>query len=150
MEKNENVARLLKSIWLNGGEIAPAAFTLRPNIRETYISVLREGQPTFRKDALEIAHRKSTKYAVLNAAELAERADSATSEEITYSVKETDNDRFKSHAGIFVAVNGNNIVGGEPFQQYLRQKGVSEETVLIGIAEQLAYTAQKNIKTIKA
>ena len=87
---------------------------------------------------------------MLNAAELAERADSVTSEEIKYSVRETDNDRFKSHAGIFVAVNGNSIVGGEPFQQYLRQKGMSEETVLIGIAEQLAYTAQRNIKTIKA
>ena len=37
MADNENVARLLKSVWICDGMISSAAFNLRPQIRETYI-----------------------------------------------------------------------------------------------------------------
>ena len=114
----EDVARILKGIWLTEGEIAPAAFTLRPNIHETYISVLRESMPTFRQDAFIVARKKSI-------------------------------EQLKSHAGIFIAVNGHNIIGGEPFQNYMRQRGIAEETLLIDISQKLANLAKKNIKTLK-
>ena len=149
MEGNENVARLLKKVWVMGNEIAPAAFTLRPNIYETYISVLRENVSTFQIDALEIAHRRAVKYASINTRDLTGKTDILFSEKTTYSVKPIDNEKYKSHAGIFIAINGHNIVGGEPFEKYLRQKGVAEDILLISIAEQLAHLAQKSIKTIK-
>ena len=148
MDSNERVARLLKSIWISGREIAPAAFTLRPNLHETYISVLRENQPTFQQDALDISHKRSVRYASIDADQLAKRNDTVLAESITYSVKTVDNNRYKSHAGVFIAVNGHNIIGGEPFQQYIRQKGVAEDMLILGIAEQLAYIAQKSIKRI--
>ena len=70
MDNSENVARLLKDIWVSEGEVAPAAFTLRPNLHETYISVLREELPSFRQDALDVSHKKNVRYASLNAGEL--------------------------------------------------------------------------------
>lgn len=148
MDSSENVARLLKDIWVSGGEIAPAAFTLRPNLHETYISVLREQAPTFRQDALDISHKKIVRYASVNAEELVKRNDSILKENVTYSIKAIDNNKYKSHAGVFVAINGHNIVGGEPFQQYIRQRGVAEDMLLIGIAERLAYISRNNIKKL--
>ncbi|MBQ7513459.1 MAG: hypothetical protein IJS95_03610 [Prevotella sp.] len=52
MESTENIARLLKSIWVNNGIVSSAAFNLRPHIHETYISVLRESVESFADDAL--------------------------------------------------------------------------------------------------
>lgn len=44
-----NVARLLKSIWISDGVVSSAAFNLRPQIHETYISVLRSEAESFSK-----------------------------------------------------------------------------------------------------
>lgn len=139
---DEDVARLLKPVWIDEGEIAPAAFTLRPNVHETYISVLRESMPTFRQDAFDVTRKKNVYLASLSAKELSAKTDTIQKETITYEVFATDNDRLKSHAGIFIAVNGHNIVGGEPFQKYMRQRGVAEEILLIDISEKLARMAK--------
>lgn len=45
-----NVARLLKSIWISDGVVSSAAFNLRPQIHETYISVLRSEAESFFKN----------------------------------------------------------------------------------------------------
>lgn len=43
IDGNDNVARILKSAWVFDGEISPSAFNLRPQIHETYISVVEGG-----------------------------------------------------------------------------------------------------------
>ena len=104
MAEKENVARLMKKIWICDGVISSAAFNLRPQIRETYISVLRECVDTF------------------------------------------DNINIKSHAGIFITINGQQLVGGEPFESLEIKRGMSADCVLLEIRKAIAKLASKNIK----
>ena len=146
----ECIARLLKPTWLADGMIASAAFTLRPRLHETYISVLREGMPTFWQDAMRIVRGKDgTPYASMNVGELIGREDVVGAETVTYTVNEIDNEQTLSHAGIFIVVNGHNVVGGEPFNSFLKQKGVAPDAILIEISESLASMAQENIKILR-
>ena len=145
----ENIARLLKPVWYNEGVIAYDAFTLRSKLHEAYISVLREALPTFHQDAMNIVRgRKNSVYASINVGELSEREDVTENNVVSYSVKEVDNAQLPSHAGIYIAINGHNIVGGEPFGTFLRQKGVADEAILVEIGYKLAMMAQKNIKVL--
>lgn len=145
----EHVARLLKPIWVSKGVVAPVAFTLRSRLHETYISVLCESASTFEEDARRIAHSTDKlQYASFLVEELSSRKDFFNEDEISYSVKTTDNETIKSHAGIFIAVNGVNVVGGEPFDSFSKKKGISEEAILIDISKKLAMVAQKDIKSL--
>ena len=149
IKDTEHIARLLKPAWMADGLIGPAAFNLRPRLHETYISVLREEMPTFWQDAMRIVKGKDgTRYASMNVGELLGRKDNVGAETITYKVIEIDNEKMLSHAGIFMAVNGHNIVGGEPFNSFLKEQGVAPESIIIDIGERLAHIAQKNIKVL--
>lgn len=149
LKKNEDVARLLKKCWVYDGKISPTAFSLRPGLRETYISVLRESLDTFREDAIRIVRGKEgVLYATLNVEELENKKGGSEKEQVSYVVKGVDNDTFKSHAGIFITVNGHCAIGGEPFQVFIKEEGVSESAILQDIGKTLATIAEKNIKTL--
>ncbi|MBQ7510795.1 MAG: hypothetical protein IJT53_07825 [Prevotella sp.] len=148
-DKEEHIARLLKKCWIYEGRISPTAFSLRPGISETYVSVLRESHPSFKADALKIVKGKhGSFYATLSADELERKKDTTEKEKVTYEVRNVDNHTYKSHAGIYIAINGHHIIGGEPFGQFTKEKEVSEGRILIDIGKTLARMAEKNIKVL--
>lgn len=147
--KDEQVARLLKKCWVCEERISPTAFSLRPGMRETYVSVLRESLPTFREDAIKIVKGKEgTPYATLFVSEVENKKDCFKKEVVSYEVKVVDNNVFKSHAGIFIGINGHCIIGGGSFQTFIKEEGVSESAMLQHIGRALAAIAEKNIKTL--
>ncbi len=150
MDAQENVARVLKPIWVCDGEISPAAFNLRPHIRETYISVLRESCETFMND-LKVVMRNASpvSYAEMNIAELRGLTVDSLEDDVTFDVNEIDNQSLQSHAGIFIFINGQQIVGGEPFESLELEYGTSADSILLTIRETLAGYAKKNIKQME-
>jgi hypothetical protein len=88
------------------GEISPSAFNLRPHIRETYISVLREICDTFSTDITEVVHGKSPAfYAKMNVDELRKLQVDTIEDSVNFDVRVVDNLKLQSHAGIFIYIN---------------------------------------------
>lgn len=151
MEGQENVARVIKSVWLFGGELSPAAFNLRPHIHETYISVLRESCDTFVDDVKTVTHGKlPVVYASMNVADLRNLQVETIEDTVGFDVILVDNQNIQSHAGIFIYINEQQLVGGEPFESLALQHGVSADSVLLSIRETLADYAKEHIMQISA
>lgn len=150
MDAQENVARVLKPVWVCDGEISPAAFNLRPHIRETYVSVLRESCKTFMND-LKVVTRNASPvfYAEMNVAELRDLTVDSIEDNVTFDVNEIDNQSLQSHAGVFIFINGQQIVGGEPFDFLELKHGTSADSILLTIKETLAGYAKKDIKQME-
>ncbi|MCR5455812.1 MAG: hypothetical protein K6F33_12565 [Bacteroidales bacterium] len=146
MKNNENVARLLKDVWYSDGIVASAAFNLRPQIHETYISVLRESVNTFNKDITLVCKNLPAYYAIMNVAEIKSLKVKTLDDDIEFDVRAVDNEKIKSHAGIFININGQKLVGGEPFEYLKMQQGMSSDVVLLEIRKTLAKLSSKNIK----
>lgn len=149
MDNNENVARLLKSVWYSNGMVSAAAFNLRPQIKETYISVLRNSVDTFRSDMKSICKNLPAYYAVMNVDNIESLNVENLDDDVQFNVKAVDNKKIKSHAGIFVTINGQKLVGGEPFEYLEMKKGTSSDVVLLEIRKTLAKLATKNVKQLK-
>lgn len=149
IEPTENAARLLKSIWVSDGVISSAAFNLRPHIHETYISVLREAVDSFHEDTLKVSKERPIFFASINAGDLYSYHVEEIDDEVTFEVNETDNAFLKSHAGIFVKINNQKVVGGEPFESLELKKGKSVDDVLLSIRKSLAKFASSRIKTLE-
>ena len=146
MAEKENVARLMKKIWICDGVISSAAFNLRPQIRETYISVLRECVDTFLIDIKKICKESPVIYALMSTDDIQSLSIEALEDDIKFSVKVVDNMNIKSHAGIFITINGQQLVGGEPFESLEIKHGMSADCVLLEIRKAIAKLASKNIK----
>ena len=150
MDAQENVARLLKPVWVYDGEISPAAFNLRPHIRETYVSVLRESCETFMNDLKVVTRNTSpVSFAEMNVAELRDLTVDSIEDKVGFDVNETDNQSLLSHAGIFIFINEQQIVGGKPFESLELKHGTSADSILLTIRETLAAYAKKNIKQME-
>lgn len=146
IEDEELCARLLRDVWLRNGMVAAAAFNLRANIKESYISVLRLSSPFFEEDAKQIAkHGTTILYSSLQTKELRELRVDGTDNQINLNVFAIDNGHFKSHAGIFISVNGQPVIGGEPFQT---KDGSSVDSVMLQIKMAIARLASKDIRTL--
>lgn len=146
MAEKENVARLMKKIWICDGVISSAAFNLRPQIRETYISVLRECVDTFAIDIKKICKESPVIYALMGTDDIQSLRIDTLEDDIKFSVKVVDNINIKSHAGIFITINGQQLVGGEPFESLEIKRGMSADCVLLEIRKAIAKLASKNIK----
>lgn len=142
-----SVARVLKTIWYSAGKISADAFALRPRLREDYISVLRENHVEFLTDLCVVCKKDiDCTYASL----FIEQIDNLTVPElqpyeVKYQVSVVDNNRMKSHAGIFVSVNGELMVGGKPLTSVTNQ-GLAQNTAAMMIQLKLAKLAEKNVK----
>lgn len=146
IDGSENVARILKSAWVFDGEISPSAFNLRPQIHETYISVLREACDSFSPDVKEVAHGKfPVRYAQMNVGELRKLQVDALEDEVNFDVKAVDNIKLLSHAGIFLFINYKQLIGGEPFESVELKHGMPADSILMTIRETLSEFAKKNI-----
>lgn len=149
IEPSENAARILKSIWVCDGIISSAAFNLRPHIHETYISVLRETVDSFSKDALKVSKERPVSFASINAGDLYCHHVEEIDDEVVFEVNEIDNAILKSHAGIFVTINNQKVVGGEPFESLELKRGKSVDDVLLTIRKSLAKFASCRIKILE-
>ena len=145
MADNENVARLLKSVWICDGMISSAAFNLRPQIRETYISVLRENADTFNADVKKVCKKLPVSYALMKTEGIRNLKTENLEDDIKFDVKAVDNENIKSHAGIFITINGQKLVGGEPFESLEIKRGTSADCVLLEIRKTIARFANKKI-----
>lgn len=142
-----SVARVLKTIWYSNGKISADAFTLRPRLHEDYISVLRENHVDFMTDLCVVCKKEiDCSYASF----FVEQIDKLTvpelnPNEVKFFVSAVDNKNMKSHAGIFVAVNGEMLVGGQPLAS-LKNQGMAQSSAVMLIQLKLAQLAEKNVK----
>ena len=144
-----NVARLLKSIWISDGVVSSAAFNLRPQIHETYISVLRSEAESFSNDIKMVCRELPTTYALMNTESIKALKIDTLKDDIKYSVKPIDYYKIKSHAGIFITINGQRLVGGEPFESLELKRGLSADCILLEIRKALTKLASKRLEIFK-
>lgn len=144
VENSEFVARAIFSPkMIYEGRILPSAFELRASIQEEYLSVLRVSIDSWKTDIMSIPQRKNRQlfgYAQMNVGEV--RLNS-TIPIVRYSVEECATLLMPSHAGIFIDVNGQPLIGGKPISTL--PVGVPEDFLLMAIRKDLVRIAQKGL-----
>ena len=143
---SENVARAVFSPkMIVNGEIQPETFKLRSSISEDYLSVMRMSFPTWIEDIRRIPQRKNRKlhgFAEMNVGEI--RHIHLTG--VEYDVKECSQDSMPSHAGIFISVNGQNLIGGKLLNDTIPE--VEQDFMMLAIQRELVEIAQKGLYKI--
>lgn len=143
IDGKENVARALFSPrMIVDGILQPEAFKLRSSILEDYLSVMRMIYPTWMDDIKSIPQRKNRVlygYAKLNVQEIRDIQLSG----VTYDVKDCSKNSTPSHAGIFITVNGEKLVGGQQLKDV--PDGFAQDFLLLAIQRELVDIAQKEV-----
>ncbi|MBR0276788.1 MAG: hypothetical protein IJQ76_11400 [Prevotella sp.] len=140
----EDVARAVFSPkMVFRGKILPAAFELRPQMAEEYLSVMRMSFKSWKKDILSIPQRKNRQlygYAEMNVGEIR----TIRKDHVKYDVVPCDNITTPSHAGIFITVNNEKLVGGRPLLSI--QDKTAQDFMLLSIRQELVKIAQKRLR----
>ena len=143
----ENVARAIFSPrMILGEEIQPEAFRLRASINEDYLSVMRLSIPSWMDDIKRIPQRQKRQlfgYAEMNVGEIR----NIQLKNVTYDVHEIPNETMLSHAGIYILVNGENLIGGKKLKS--SQEGKEQDVLLLAIQRELLEIAQKRLHRIE-
>lgn len=143
IDNSENVARaIFEPKMIYQGRLLAPAFELRPSINEDYLSVMRMAVKGWEEDILRIPQYKNRRlygYAKLNIGDI--RAIKLNL--VEYDVKAVDNSKASSHAGIFVTVNGEPLIGGKSLTSL--PEGTSEDFLLLAIRNRLINLAQGHI-----
>lgn len=143
----ENVARAIFSPkMVYRGMILPAAFELRSQLAEEYLSVMRMAFDSWNEDLLKIPQRKNRTlygYAEMNVGDIR----NIKKDHVMYDVKPCDNAFVKSHAGIFVMVNNEKLVGGRPLQSITDKN--AQDFMLLSIRQELVKIAQRGLRVIE-
>lgn len=143
---SENVARAIFSPrMVYQGHILPAAFELRAQINEEYISVVRMAIESWKDDMLRIPQRKNRRlygYAEMNVGGIR----NIKKENVAFDVKPCENDVSKSYAWIFVTVNKEKLIGGRILLS-IEDKN-AQDFILLSIRQELAKIAQKGLKVL--
>lgn len=142
----EDVARAVFSPkMVFRGMILPAAFELRPHMSEEYLSVMRMYFNTWKEDILNIPQRKNRQlygYAEMNVGEIR----NIHKDHVKYDVEPCDNIATPSHAGIFITVNNEKLVGGR--QLLSIQDKNAQDFMLLSIRQELVRIAQKRLRVM--
>jgi len=128
------------------GHVVPAAFVLRPSINEEYLSVLRISMPTFNQDVKSIIYGRKRSfygYAILKVDEIHAIQLTAGSDTIRCRVLVVDNNRFRSHAGIFVIINDQPVTGAMSFESL--PNGVTQKYLLLALRFRLTEMAERGL-----
>ena len=132
---SESVARAIFSPrMIVNGEIQPEAFRLRPSIKEDFLSVMRMSFPSWIEDIKRIPQRKNRKlhgFAELNVGEIRQ----INLKRVEYDVRECGSDSISSHAGIFITINGENLVGGKLLNSI--ESDVEQDFLVLAIQREL-------------
>lgn len=143
IDNSENVARaIFEPKMIFQGRLLAPAFVLRSSVSEDYLSVMRMSVKGWEKDILRIPQYKNRRlygYAELNIGDI--RAIKLNL--VEYDVKVVDNSKASSHAGIFVTVNGEPLIGGKHLTSL--PEGTSEDFLLLAIRNRLVNLAQGHI-----
>ena len=143
---SENVARAIYSPkMIINGEIQPEAFRLRSTIKEEYLSVMRISIPTWIEDIKGIPQRKNRKlygFAELNVGDVR----NIRLKGIDYDVRECSLEAFASHAGIFISVNGEKLIGGNLISTIVND--VEQDFLILAIQRELVELAQKGLYVV--
>lgn len=142
----ENVARALFSPkMIKDGEILPEAFRLRPSISEEYLSVMRMSINTWIEDVKRIPQRKNRKlygFAEMNVGEIRH----IQLKGVECDVKDCSQSGVPSHAGIFISLYGENLIGGKVISTI--EPGIEQDFMVLAIQRELADIAQKGLYTV--
>lgn len=142
----ENVARAIFSPrMIIDGELQPEAFCLRAYLNEDYLSVMRTSIASWLDDIKLIPQSKNRQlfgYAEMNVGEIR----NIQLKNVTYDVAEVSNENVKSHAGIFIQVNGENLVGGKKLESI--QDSEEQDFLLLAIQRELVDLAQKGLHEV--
>lgn len=142
----EDVARAMFSPkMIVNGEIQPEAFRLRESIHEGYLSVMRISIPSWIEDIKFIPQRKNRKlygFAEMNVGEIR----SIKLGNVLYDVRKCQHESVPSHAGIFITVNGKELIGGGTIN--VPESGIEQDFLLLAIQRELVEIAQKGLYTI--
>ena len=148
LSDEENVARVIFSPrMIYNGELQTEAFRLREHIAENYLSVLRMCFPTWEEDVLKIPQRKNRQlygYTEMNVGEIR----NAGFMEVCFDVKVSDNFLIKSHAGIFITVSGEQLIGGKRLNSI--KDNAAQDFLLLLIQRRLVDIARKKLQVIKS
>lgn len=143
---SENVARAIFSPrMIVDGEIQPEAFRLRASISEDYLSVMRVAIPSWMDDIKLIPQRQNRQlygYAEMNVGDIR----GIRLNNVNFDVRELPNETLASHAGIYILVNDENIVGGKRIGSI--QNGEEQDFLLLAIQRELVEIAQKGLHRI--
>ena len=143
----ENVARAIFSPrMIINGELQPEAFRLRASINEDYLSVMRLSIPSWLDDIKLIPQRQNRQlygYAEMNVGEIRD----IQLKSVTYDVCELSIEKVLSHAGIFIKVNGENLIGGKMLDSV--QDGKEQDFLILAIQRELVEIAQKRLRRIE-
>lgn len=143
---SENVARAIFSPqMIIDGELQPEAFRLRASINEDYLSVMRLSIPSWLDDIKHIPQRQNRQiygYAEMNVGEIR----GIRLKSVTYDVCELPNKNVLSHAGIFINVDGENLIGGKMPNSV--KDGKEQDFLLLAIQRELVDIAQKGLRRI--
>lgn len=147
MVKNKaNVARAIFSPrMIVDGEIQPEAFCLRAAISEEYLSVMRMSVASWQDDIRNIPQRKNRRlfgFAEMNVGEIR----NIQLKRVKYDVLECDNEKLPSHAGIFISVDGERLIGGHRIQPI--SSGIEQDFLLLAIQRELVDIAQKGLREL--
>jgi hypothetical protein len=142
----EDVARAIFSPkMVYHGQILPAAFELRPQIGEEYLSVMRMSIDTWKSDIMQIPQRRNRVlygYAEMNVGEVR----NIKKDHVVYDIKPCENESMRSHAGIFITVNNEKLIGGRPLLSVDNKN--AQDFMLLSIRQELVKIAQQRLKII--
>ena len=143
---HENVARAIFSPkMVYRGRLLPAAFELRPQLSERYVSVMRMSFDSWKQDILNIPQRKNRQF--YGYAEMGVGAiRSIKKDHVRYDVMPVDNETTKSHAGIFITVNSEQLIGGRPLLT-IEDKN-AQDYMLLAIRQELVKIAQQKLTVL--
>ena len=143
----ENVARAIFSPrMIVNGEIQPEAFRLRAALNEDYLSVMRLSVPSWMDDIKLIPQRQNRMlfgYAEMNVGEIRH----IQLKDVSYDVREVPNETIRSHAGIFIKVKGENLIGAKTSHSIA--DGEEQDFMLLAIQRELVEIAQKGLHEMK-
>lgn len=143
ISNTENVARAIFSPkMIVNGEILPEAFRLRTSISENYLSVMRISISSWIEDIKQIPQRKNRKlygFAEMNVDEIR----GIQLNRVVYDVRECPSESVPSHAGIFITVNGEDLIGGKAVN--MPEPDMEQNFLLLAIQRELVDIAQKGL-----
>lgn len=146
IDNTENVARVIFSPkMIYNGKLLPAAFELRGQISEDYLSVLRTSVPSWKSEMQMIPNRKNRTavgYALLNVGETRGLSDKDT----VYDVCDKSKQSMKSHAGITITYHSEQVVGEKPLN--VDDSSLSEDYIRMAMRYKLVKLAQKRLVLI--
>ena len=138
VSSDEKIARIIRNEWISDGELLITAFALAP--KETYLSVNRPTVETYKNDVREFVskhpdyqcdNRTSYNRALMNVGDVRNIDIQFNGKKLNVDVEvEPRDSHTKSHAGIFVRTENQNVIHGRELFGGSVPPGVSSDDIL--------------------